>query len=122
MKGRFMFTVATDQGKWVVPAEDTITPGLLVTVTPGAEKDLTLADINTCPVWNVSHEGSGLKIFGRAPIEIARLMAGAYGGLPVDWSVEDLEELKNQITVLPVLYQTWLKSSTRKVRGPRGAR
>lgn len=111
LRGRFMFKRAD---ALLVPAEDTATPGLLVTTTLGA-----LAGVTD---WNVVHEKSGLRMFGPVSLDAARLMAGAYGGLPVDWSVEDLEELRNQITVLPLLYQNWLKGNLRKVRGPRGTR
>ena len=77
-----------------VPAEQSCTAGLLITQEIGwQERGLKR------PRWHVTHEGTSFKLTGSSlPKKHARLIAGAIGGLPIDWTMKTQEEVFRAVT------------------------
>lgn len=65
-----------------IAAIKTVTPGLLVTVCVD-----DLDNNRKHPRWHVTHAQTGMKLTGDATSrKNALLIAGACGGLPIDWT------------------------------------
>jgi len=92
-----------------VNAVDSVTPGLA----------LTAAIINGKPAaksanrWHVTHTRTRRVIDGAKygmPLERARLVAGALGGLPIDWTASSYQEIQRQwATYMPLDLKNWVK-------------
>lgn len=87
-----------------------VTPGLLLT------HEIDWQDRGyKRPRWHVTHAGTSQKITGESlPKSHARLIAGALGGLPIDWTLKTQQEVYN-VVVASVLepYRTWLVRTLR---------
>jgi hypothetical protein len=74
--------VTSTQEKFKVEAWSTVTPGIIAT-------EAIIGGRIVHGFFSVTHEKSGLKLDSNkygAPLGAARLIAGALGGLPIDWT------------------------------------
>lgn len=91
-------------------AQETATPGLLVTQSI-EEYDRRHYKL---PRWNVTQVGTGMKLTGDSVTRpVARLIAGALGGLPIDWTQADKEYFYKSALDLPSDVKHWLMHSLR---------
>lgn len=91
-------------------AQETATPGLLVTQSvEGYDKKH-----DKRPRWHVTHAHTGMKLTGNSVTRpVARLIAGALGGLPIDWTQADKEYFYKSALDLPSDVKHWLVHSLR---------
>jgi hypothetical protein len=103
------YTITSTKGtKYEVPAEESITPGLLITQEIGWQERGYKK-----PRWHVTHAASTMKLTGSSmPKSHAKLIAGALGGLPVNW-LQDREHVFAAAKEILEPYRTWLTITLR---------
>jgi hypothetical protein len=94
-----------------VPCEQTATPGLLITQSI---EDWDIKHYKR-PRWHVTQAGTGMKITGDSLTRPqARLIAGALGGLPIDWTQTSQEYFYKAALDVPKDLWHWLTYELRR--------
>lgn len=93
-----------------VRAYASATPGVIVTQTvkPRIAGGLFKLYANR---WSITHAETGFRMdnFERGvPLEQARLIAGAFGGFPVDWQLPTREAIAKQWAGVPLDLKKWV--------------
>lgn len=115
-----VFTLADRKGNKInVEAFESATPRLLITMCWEDAEYLahrTTGEPNIRAKWHVTHQGTGMKLTDPAVSKrAAKLIAGALGGLPLDWAIGTQEEMYSAVTshVTDKALRFWLTHTLR---------